>query len=60
MAKIHVAIGYFEQKSAKLGLFIMKTNNTEIINRLQSAKCTLDWQSGFKFLKKIINTFKPD
>ena len=56
-----MAIGYFEQKSAKFGLFILKMNNTENINRLDSAECTLDAGLVSKSLKKsliILNQFK--
>ena len=49
-----MANGYFEQKSAKFGLFILKTNNAENINRLESAECTLDLWSGFKLKKNSI------
>ena len=49
-----MAIGYFEQKSAKFGLFILKTNYIENINRLNSAECTLDAGLVSKFLKKSL------
>ena len=46
-----MAIGYFEQKSAKFGLFILKINNAETIIRLNA-----HWDYGLvsEFLKKSI------
>ena len=46
-----MAIGYFEQKSAKFGLFILKINNAETIIRLNA-----HWDCGLvsKSLKKSI------
>ena len=34
LGKILVANGYFEEKFARFGLFVLKTNNTERVNRL--------------------------
>ena len=46
-----MAIGYFEQKSAKFGLFILKIDNAENVVRLNA-----HWDCGLvsKFLKKSI------
>ena len=45
-----MAIGYFEQKSAKFGLFTFKINNTETFIRLNA-----HWDCGLvsKILKKL-------
>ena len=48
--KIHVAIGYFEQKSAKFGLFILKINNAENVIRLNAHR---DYGLVSKILKKL-------
>ena len=46
-----MAIGYFEQKSAKFGLFILKINNTENVISLNA-----HWDCGLvsKILKKLL------
>ena len=45
-----MANGYFEQKSAKFGLFILKIDNAENVIRLNA-----HWDSGLvsKILKKL-------
>ena len=50
LGKILVAIGYFEQKSAKFGLFILKIDNAENVIRLNA-----HWDCGLvsKILKKL-------
>ena len=35
LGKILVANGYFEQKSAKFGLFILKTDNADNVNHTE-------------------------